>query len=518
MGAFSTKNSPALIKMFFIIVLLGIGFRIWASAPTWLHYDENYYLNIAQNYVDRGDLTPYMWRLGAVNIIAGSGSGYGIMILIGWLKWVGDSLFWGRMLMVSAGLISAAVMFFTAKLWWRSSLAGFVAFGFGLVSTSAFYTLTLRMDALGILADCLVLWLHIYAVRTAKKWLHFWVGVAAILTVEFHVLGLFYVGGLSLVYAYFWIQEIRHKKQFRLNSNSIFFGSGKKVSDLSFHPLCGGTLHHLLRNHYLFFFLGAFLAGIGYLGLHVLPNPEAYFVITQECTGCNENPLVTEILRILRLVMLRPHEVAIGIGVTVAALRRKSLEDRRFLALLGGWLVAQFIFAPPAFTHYTNHIWPILALGTAGWMSRPVPAKIQTQRLWIGSITGLLFLGLNIGLHLAGNPPYLLSYPVEMTPAMIYVQEHIPQDSVVMGRVQDFYVLKDFRNYVTYRDGTQYGAHLRGESMLDFWQSLQPEVILLRPSQIEADPELQFFITQNRFIQVLPDLWVLPALAKDISP
>jgi len=139
--------------------------------------------------------------------------------------------------------------------------------------------------------------------------------------------------------------------------------------------------------------------------------------------------------------------------------------------------------------------------------------------VWLIVLTlGLLFLGLNIGLHLAGNPPYLLSYPVEMTPAMIYVQEHIPQDSVVMGRVQDFYVLKDFRNYVTYRDGTQYGAHLRGESMLDFWQSLQPEVILLRPSQIEADPELQFFITQNRFIQVLPDLWVLPALAKDISP
>jgi len=27
-------------------------------------------------------------------------------------------------------------------------------------------------------------------------------------------------------------------------------GSGKKVSDLSFHPLCGGTLDHLPRNHY----------------------------------------------------------------------------------------------------------------------------------------------------------------------------------------------------------------------------------------------------------------------------
>jgi len=40
--------------------------------------------------------------------------------------------------------------------------------------------------------------------------------------------------------------------QEKSNITASNLGSGKKVSDLSFHPLCGGTLHHLLRNHHPF--------------------------------------------------------------------------------------------------------------------------------------------------------------------------------------------------------------------------------------------------------------------------
>ena len=93
-------NLKGTLDIFFVIIILSIVFRVWSSAPTWLHYEENYYLNIAQNYADRGELTPYMWQLGDSNIIAGSGSGYGIIILIYWLNLVGESLIWGRMLML----------------------------------------------------------------------------------------------------------------------------------------------------------------------------------------------------------------------------------------------------------------------------------------------------------------------------------------------------------------------------------------------------------------------------------
>jgi hypothetical protein len=74
-----------------------------------MHYDENYYINIAQNYADRGELTPYMWRLGDAGIIAGGGSGYGIVLLAEWLRLVGYSLFWGRMLMILLGVLAATI-------------------------------------------------------------------------------------------------------------------------------------------------------------------------------------------------------------------------------------------------------------------------------------------------------------------------------------------------------------------------------------------------------------------------
>ena len=184
-----------------LIIILAILFRVWASQPTWIHWDENYYINIYQNYVDRGELTPYMWRLGGdTNIIAGSGTGYGIFVLIGWMRIFGESLFGVRMLMVLAGLVTAWVYYLTAKKWWGSQEAGIAALVFGLVSTSAFYTLVGRMDAIGILSYSLLLLLHITAVRQEKKWPHFLVGAAAILTTEFHILGILYLGGLALYY------------------------------------------------------------------------------------------------------------------------------------------------------------------------------------------------------------------------------------------------------------------------------------------------------------------------------
>ena len=95
-GSTRSKIKPEEIA-FLLIVILGIIFRIWVSLPVWMHYDENYYLNIAQSYAIRGELTPYLWRLADSNILAGGGSGYGIITLTLWLNLVQNSLFWGRM-------------------------------------------------------------------------------------------------------------------------------------------------------------------------------------------------------------------------------------------------------------------------------------------------------------------------------------------------------------------------------------------------------------------------------------
>jgi len=71
------QTRPRLFWFVFAILVLTIIFRVWVSQPNWMHFDENFYINMAQNYAFRGELTPYMWRLGQANIVSGGGSGYG---------------------------------------------------------------------------------------------------------------------------------------------------------------------------------------------------------------------------------------------------------------------------------------------------------------------------------------------------------------------------------------------------------------------------------------------------------
>ena len=65
-------------------------------------------------------------------------------------------------------------MYFVARLWWNSKSAGIAAFVFSIVSTSAFYTLIVKMDAPAILTYSLVLLLHILAVRAGGPFYIFW--------------------------------------------------------------------------------------------------------------------------------------------------------------------------------------------------------------------------------------------------------------------------------------------------------------------------------------------------------
>ena len=78
-----------------LFIMLGLVLKLFAMQFAPVHIDSNYYLNIASNFIERGELTPYMWRLGAdTNIIAGSGTGYGIWLNY-WFNVVGLSLLSG---------------------------------------------------------------------------------------------------------------------------------------------------------------------------------------------------------------------------------------------------------------------------------------------------------------------------------------------------------------------------------------------------------------------------------------
>ncbi len=468
-----------------LLFILSVAFRLWVSQTTWIHYDENYYLNIAQNYIARHELTPYMWRLGDTNIIAGSGSGYGVLLLAVWMKLVNGSLYLGRMFMVLAGLAAAGLMYFVGCRWWGNKAAGIVTLSFALASTSSFYTLILRMDAIGVLAYCLVLLLYLSAIRpNASVWLSFVVGVLAVFTLEFHIMGLLYLLALGVTYLAYFIKDTVLARRIFLKHPAVLFAAG------------------------------AGLAGIIYYLIHVLPDPKAYFIISQTCFECDESILSTEIKRLLRLMVFRPIDLLLLFVVLAVSLRRRSQQDWRYLFLVGSWIIAQAIVGPPPYEHYASHFWPLLALGVGGLVvpaSKDLTGQAPLQEIRhtnLALLIALLILVSNLAMFLAAKPPYLLAYQLKETPSIKYIQEKIPRDSVVMGRVPSFYLLRDYQNFLSYRDGDKYGVMLRGESMTAFWGREHPEVVLADEKDVLKDQELLDYLRSGKFIQIRSDLWV----------
>lgn len=480
-----TRNITPTRTMLAVIIILGIIFRVWASQPTWVHGDENYYINIFQNFVDRGELTPYMWRLGGeTNIIAGAGTGYGIFVLIGWMKLFGESLFGIRMLMVLAGMVTAWLYYLTSRKWWGSTEAGVTAMVFGVVSTSAFYTLVGRMDALAILSYSLLLLLHITAVRQEKKWPHFLVGAVAILTTELHILGLLYVGAFAAYYAVRYLQIVRSERKLVLDAYPVYF------------------------------FVGAGLLGVVYILVHILPDPEAYFIIPATCPFCYSSRIKTEVYRIIFMGIFRPHELIVTLLIIYFAVRRRK-EYQHFLLLFAGYYLAQIIFSPPPNVQYFHHLLPLLSVGLAGMVAHSVALIKEKQQALMKNIllaAALVILCSNPILLAAKWLPYEFALFMPQTAEIEYIKENIPKSTVVVSTVNNFYPLKEYRNFLQFAPNLYYGLSSRGEDMADFLNRINPEVIYLESRYFDDEQYLQRFIDSKDFVQIMPDLWLAPEL------
>ena len=100
------------------------------------------------------------------------------------------------------------------------------------------------------------------------------------------------------------------------------------------------------------------------------------------------------------------------------------------------------------------------------------------------------------------------------TPEIRYIQENIPKSTTVMGSASDFYSLKDFRNFLDYSDQIKFGLTLRNETLSDFLDRMDPEVIYL--PEITYSPDiLDQFIEHRNFISITPNLWVSQELLID---
>ena len=402
-----------------------------------------------------------------------------------WQQLFGVSLYGVRFFMVLVGLANAITLYFVSWQWWGTTAAGIAAGVFAVVSTSPTFSALARMDALGMLVNSLALLLHIYAVRKNNRWLHFATGIAIVATAEFHILGVLYLAGITLYYMVEYIRDVISQRRILFNHGALFYAAG------------------------------GLIAGIVYIVIHILPDPDAYFVISNECFQCAGSSLSKEITRWTRFLILRGMEAPLLLLVIIAALFRREREDWHFLIIFAGWMIALVASGPPPFTHYTYHIWLLIALGMGGFIAHGFRAgeSLREWRVVFGLATAVILLLGNFGLHMLGYQPFELRDDTlyeEHTEAIAYIQENIPTDVVIMSDVTLFYPLKEYRNFMSYRNGYEYGAGRKGIPIIDYWRTEQPLVIL--GGWQDEDPDLATYIDEIGFEEVLPGLWVATSL------
>jgi hypothetical protein len=153
-------------------------------------------------------------------------------------------------------------------------------------------------------------------------------------------------------------------------------------------------------------------------------------------------------------------------------------------------------------------MWPLLALGAGGLVAHGFHYSARERRVALAFVVAVALLTANVGMHVLGIYPDPLSYKLSGSEAVEYVAHAVSNDTVIMGHVSSFYPLREYKSFLSYRDGTMYGTVLRKESMLDFWRQVQPQVVLLDEKDAAQDAELGQYMAERGFVHVMPALWI----------
>ena len=467
-------------------VAVGVVFKLIVLAIAPVHYDTNYYLNIARSYIDYGLLTPYMWRLPAAsNIIAGAGTGYGILVPMLWLQLFGLSPVAGRVFSMLCSLGMLAAVWGAARLWYGAR-AGRYALILGAVSTAWLSVYSLRLDAFALLAYGLVFYVYALAHHRRVGWLHVAVGVSLVLAAEVHILSIIYIGGFTLAYAVEFVAAVMQERRLPWRHPALSYAAGGAV------------------------------AGLVYIVIRILPDPAAYFLIPSDCPSCSVRSVGQELARFLNALTRFPLEVMLFAVAVVDAALSQGERNRRYLSLSLGCLLSIVIINPPSQAHYTAHLLPLVLIGAVALFARGHnDVERPRWRRWFMPVA-VAFIGVNIAYL-----PFWWLQRTEPDPRVAYIEANIPADAVVMGTNLLYHDLTEYPNFLAYRDGTEYTISLQNERITDFWQREAPVVFLpaVAPYQVDpfnldwqTDAALLDYLDREGFEEVESGIWLHPDL------
>ncbi|MEM6281321.1 MAG: glycosyltransferase family 39 protein [Chloroflexota bacterium] len=475
----------------FIIISLALLIKFAAVFVWTVHFDTNYYLNIGSNFIERGGLTPYMWRIPPdANIVAGSGTGYGILAQAWWLHAFGLSLVSGRLLTYLWGALALIPLYFSVRKMWDAAAATMTVTLAG-ISVTFLSLLTMRMDAAGMFFYSIALCVHVYAVYGGQRWLHVLTGVLAIVSTEFHILGTVYLFGLALYYLVEFVRTWRRERRIPLGHGAVFY------------------------------YAGAGIAGLVYIYFRVLPNPEHYFLIPQICPLCGTSSPDREAVRYVVQIVMRPVEALLLVFALRTAIARRQAPDVHYLLLLAGCAMALAVISPLPLPIYTSHLWPVMMLGTGVAITRGHGRRAEVPAWRLQAVVGLAALVLVI---YSGYIGYRYTRPTVEDPRLAYIRENVPTDAVVAANDRFYHQLLDYPAFISSGEefGLLVGTLIRDETGAELWAREQPAAVMLdydnatSVSEPEHVDSLRAYIDERGLTEVVPGLWVdLEAIGRE---
>lgn len=460
-----------------------------------VHWDTNLYLNIAQGYFEKGVLTPPMWRYNAEwNIITGSGSGYGIFFLLGWVRIFGISVLSGHLFMFLVGLATLPVIYLLGTRWYGNRAAGLWAVAFFALSNTFATDYYVRMDSLSILATSSLLLMFLEIRKRDNLLLYGMLGLLSVAALEIHLLTIYCGIGFGLYTLNDYLQRGRVQKRWLMP-----------------------------RTPFVVFTTAGLIAAGVYALIHIAPNPTIYFEIPRLIMGDPTPRLWKEVYRWLIYSAEQPIVMMLLFALALlSAFFRRTQCDRLYLLFAACALGTFLILSPPYQVVYTGQLLPLFALGVAGLLVQGLDRKfnylvpLRAAALIVFAITFAVRVGgtsFSYARAYAGIP-YIdagrgMTAEAYIT-AIDTIHARIDPRTVVMGAATYYVDLFAYHNYLSFWDGEIHGVGLRHETMLDFWNRERPRVFI---GDATVNSQLIAYMQgHGGFTEVVPFLWIENAL------
>jgi len=490
-AAWDAWDGKVLVVASALVILLGLGLRLWLLLVDWVWTDEGFHLSAAVGMLQGGGIAPAIMHF-PDDILIGPWRGFAFGVYGLWARVFGVGLMQARALAYLFGVLALPFIYGASRLWYGRRTA-WVTTSIATLSILFMRSTNGRTDSLPMAAISVVMFAHVYACHRRKPLLHALVGLLAALALETHFANLLFFVPWGGVYLVDYLVQARREGR-------------------------------LLRAAPLWYFLAGAIPGLliyAYLHVLSLPYPSAMlgaadsFVGSRSVVGWR---LQTALTRFQVYWGASPAENLLIGAALVAALVRRTEADRHWLLLFAFAQFGYVALGPYANLSHVIYGLPVFVGAVGALVTYGFRREEQTGTLWerVVYVAIVLVLATFTVATIRQHSKDRLALDARRRPIVEYIRRNVPADEAIIGPSIFYAYLVEYHPYTYMIRG--YPAGLRGPALAGvepeaYWR----DVLLDTWPVARIDPSTPFdkievydsYMAARQAQEVLPDLWVV---------